>query len=519
MRKRSRNRLSVFVLSLLLCSLLTACVQEGAFGGVGDLGKVDDLLPNLGHKHTYSDGTVEKEATCTEDGRMIRTCECGKETVETIPATGHTDGEWSIDSDATCTEPGSKHQVCAVCDAKIKTETIPARGSHDYVEEITTEAFCDSSGTKTFTCSDCDDSYTESFECPVYSATELYENYVKSVGEIITYDKGGRELSLGTGFVYSSDGEIITNYHVIEKAYSANIQLDGKTYKVQKVLSYDKNIDIAVLKISAKKLKPVKVCEHSHKVGEVVYALGSSKGMTATFSEGMITFADRKSDGVTYTQHDAPISSGNSGGPLINRYGEVIGINTLTIRESQNLNFAINISELKKLSSSSPMTMAELYEKESDVYTKLKNYIVKNGTYDKSFDGGVYRLELDTMYSGDNKFTQMAYYWVSADVISLDMSINNGDIYVYFEIDENVDGSYFWKYFDDNDYEMYGTMYATTFDDETLLAYSYTNITDPTFKSTAQSIASAVVYLICSNITEDFANIGVTAEDLQFYNC
>lgn len=519
MKKRTGYRLPAFALSLLMCVLLTACSQEGAFGNFGNFGEVGDLLPNIGHKHTYIEERVEEEATCTEAGSVVRTCECGKEKRETIPAKGHMDGEWIVAADATCTENGSKYQVCAVCNDKLLTKTIPARGTHNYAEKVTTEAFCVSDGVKSFTCTDCGDSYTESFKSQVYTATELYENYTNSVGEIITYDKSGRELSLGTGFVYSSDGEIVTNYHVIDEAYSAKIQLSGVTYEVQQVLAYDKDIDLAILKISAKDLTPVKVCEHDHKVGQIVYALGSSRGLTATFSEGIITYANRENDGVTYTQHDAPISNGNSGGPLINQYGEVIGINTLTVRESQNLNFAINVSEINNLNRGSSLTMAELYEKESDAYIQMKNYIVKYGTYDKDSDGGLYTLVLDTTYSEGNKFTRMACYWTADDVISLDVSVNGGQFFLHLEIDENVDGTYYWLYFDELDNKMSGTVNAMTFDDETLLAYTDTNVTDYETRGDMQIISSVLLYYACSYITEDFAAIGVTAADLRFDNC
>ena len=94
------------------------------------------------------------------------------------------------------------------------------------------------------------------------TANEVFELAKNSVGEITTYDKSGAELALGTGFVYSSDGKIVTNYHVIEDAYSAKIAIGGSTYTVQHVLAYDKNIDLAVLKISATGLTTLNVCKN-----------------------------------------------------------------------------------------------------------------------------------------------------------------------------------------------------------------------------------------------------------------
>ena len=85
--------------------------------------------------------------------------------------------------------------------------------------------------------------------------------------------------------------------------------------------------------------------------------------MTATFSQGIITAVNRKIEGVTYIQHDAAISPGNSGGPLLNKYGEVIGINTWTLEDSQNLNFAVSSSVLLEMKYSTPLTMEQFYDK------------------------------------------------------------------------------------------------------------------------------------------------------------
>ncbi len=166
------------------------------------------------------------------------------------------------------------------------------------------------------------------------TASEVHDKAEESVGEVVTYNQSGTELSLGSCFVYTRDGKLVTNYHVIEDAYSVKVTIDETTYGVQKVLAYDKDIDLAVLKINANNLAPLELDESTQEVGKPVYAFGSSKGLTATFSQGIITYADRIMDGVHYVQHDAAISSGNSGGPLINEYGKVIGINTMTMRDS-----------------------------------------------------------------------------------------------------------------------------------------------------------------------------------------
>ena len=213
-----------------------------------------------------------------------------------------------------------------------------------------------------------------------YTAKELYNQAVKYVGEIVTYDKNGDEYALGTGFVISSDGKIVTNYHVIEGAYSADITINDKKYTIASVLAYDANIDLAVLKINASGLTAATISKLPVDVGSTVYAIGSSRGMTNTYSQGIITYADRVIDDISYVQHDASITNGNSGGPLINIYGEVIGINTWGISDSQNLNFAIFADELDNLKYNFPISLADLTRMNLNPYQILVDWVLNNAT-------------------------------------------------------------------------------------------------------------------------------------------
>jgi hypothetical protein len=290
--------------------------------------------------------------------------------------------------------------------------------------------------------------------------------------------------------------------------------LGGKTYTVQYVLAYDKDIDIAVLQINAQNLTAATVCESTHKVGETVYAFGSSQGLTATFSQGIITYANRATEGVYYTQHDAAISSGNSGGPLINQYGEVIGINTLTLRDSQNLNFAINISHMSDLSYGTKLTVAQFYEKECDVLSKIKNYIMQNGTYDAA--DGEYLLITGSDYMDDIQINRMLYYNVVEDTVMLCVMLDT-DYMVQITIDV-VDGEYEWWYIDYADNFMSGTIYASTYTSNTLLGYSYHNMTNSSLCQSVRKLSSTMIDVMLKLLELDLAEIGVTARDLGFYN-
>ncbi|MBQ9784431.1 MAG: trypsin-like peptidase domain-containing protein [Clostridia bacterium] len=435
-------------------------------------------------------------ATCTEP----KTCSVCDET-----RGSHLGHAWL---DATCTEP----ETCQRCDATQGT----SRG-HSYNEQITVPATSVTLGTKKLTCSACSASHTESYSAPILSSEQVYEIAEKSVGEILVYNKQGVAFALGTVFVISEDGRLLTNYHVIEGGYSAVVTLDGASYEVNYILAYDKDIDLAVLKIDASGLSPVTLMAEGVKGGATVYAVGSSEGYTLSFSTGVVASPDRVFDNVHYIQHEAAISSGNSGGPLFNAYGEVIGINTLTNIDGQNLNFAIAAKEIDNLVYGNSMTFAEYYEAECDVFTNLKNYIIQNGVYLSSQN--CYRLTLGNTYSSDytTKYTRLAYYYVDDDEITLDFLIDDGEYWVYFTLDEALDGSYYWSYFDDFGYKMSGTLYASTYDSDTLLGYSSNNVSSSSTRASVRELASTMISVLCSWIDYDFSDIGVTAEDLQFY--
>jgi hypothetical protein len=185
--------------------------------------------------------------------------------------------------------------------------------------------------------------------------------------EVNGYDNGQPFKASGSGFIISSDGKIATNYHVIDKAASGTVTLnDGTKYNIDYVLGYIKpkdfgDKDLAIIKINANNL-PICTLGDSDKVqvGEGVVAIGSPLGLPNVVSNGIVS---KIWDG-GIIQITAPISPGNSGGPLFNMYGEVIGINTFFVNQGQNLNFALPINWLKALNASLSMTLQQVYQKE-----------------------------------------------------------------------------------------------------------------------------------------------------------
>jgi hypothetical protein len=195
-----------------------------------------------------------------------------------------------------------------------------------------------------------------SLKVPVYAMdNKLVElnNISKIVGPAVlyieTYDRNNQPYKSGSGFIIENNGKIITNYHVINNAYSAKVKLaDGRIFDIEKVLNYDEDKDIAILKINTNNLPIVQQGDSDNIMsGERIIVIGSPLGLENTISEGIISNSKRILMEKNYIQTTAPISPGSSGGPLLNDKGEVIGIMTLSNIYGQNINFAIPINEIK----------------------------------------------------------------------------------------------------------------------------------------------------------------------------
>lgn len=204
--------------------------------------------------------------------------------------------------------------------------------------------------------------YTANWTPKEYTPEELYTMVTPSVVEIHVYDKNGEYFAQGSGFFIDAEGTAVTNYHVIEEAYSADaITSDECAHTVTKVIAWDKELDLAIIQCDISNSQPLTISQREITTGETVYTVGSSLGLTGTISDGIVSAASREVEGVECIQITAPISHGNSGGPLLNRFGEAIGINSMTLNEGQNLNFAINIHLIESLDRSAPKTMEEFY--------------------------------------------------------------------------------------------------------------------------------------------------------------
>jgi len=218
----------------------------------------------------------------------------------------------------------------------------------------------------------------------------------------------------------SPDGEILTNFHVIEglKGGESSIEVkiaSGRTCKA-KVLGSDKELDIALIKIDAKH-QPFAMLGNSEamRVGEWVVAIGNPLGLDHTVTQGIISAKGRQISGPgleSFLQTDAAINRGNSGGPLLNLKGEVIGINTAIRPDGQNIGFAVPVDKiklvLKDLRSGKPVSRGYLGVATKDLDNEFQDSlgiqegavvsdVVRKGPGDKA---GIQRLDVITAVDG-----------------------------------------------------------------------------------------------------------------------
>jgi S1-C subfamily serine protease len=150
-----------------------------------------------------------------------------------------------------------------------------------------------------------------------------------AVVKVVACDEQGRTLGFGSGFVIRADGLVATNYHVVQKAPCAKVYTsNGAAYEVEGVVAFDTKKDFVILKVAGARLTAAPLGNSDLvRVGEAVAAIGHPQGSDGTVSNGIIS-GIRDDGEVVWLQTTAAISPGSSGGPLINRRAEVIGMIT-----------------------------------------------------------------------------------------------------------------------------------------------------------------------------------------------
>lgn len=232
---------------------------------------------------------------------------------------------------------------------------------------------------------------------------------VKNKGNTIFLQEGVSELGLGTGFIVTNEGYIVTNQHVSgDKNSTCYVTLeDGRNYEATVVWA-DSDIDLSVIKINGKNLSFLTLGDSENiKIAQSVYAIGNPIGyeFQRTVTSGIISGLERtikieESEKTYYMENliqtDATINLGNSGGPLINENGEVIGINSVKITTAEGIGFAIPINNvkpiIKKLEETGEINPATLgvYAYDKDIVPYINEQL---GTK-MSLENGIYIAEI-----------------------------------------------------------------------------------------------------------------------------
>ena len=269
----------------------------------------------------------------------------------------------------------------------------------------------------------------ENVENPVVAVAEISGPSVVGVSVTFYEQSFWGELAEGeaegSGVIYSEDGYIITNYHVIQEAVNSSnsavkVTLANKEEYEATIVGADETTDLALLKIEAEGLTPAKFADSDKiNVGEYAIAIGNPLGkeFAGSVTVGYISAVNRTitADGRTYNviQTDAAINPGNSGGALVNSKGEVVGINTVKISDEsvEGLGFAIP----------------------SNYALKIIEELKENGKIVRPYIG-IYGIDLDKTLASRNNLVEGVYiYKISANSPAQELGLQRGDVIVEFD--------------------------------------------------------------------------------------
>lgn len=416
----------------------------------------EEVERKVGNKlnHDYTQITVP--GTCAVSEHMLFTCKlCGESHTDnyTDIYEAHTEGIWVVESAPSCVSDGVRKKICGVCSKVLDmAEAIPMDpNNHSFLVETFPPVDGEEGYTK-HTCKNCKYEIINVYETNLLPS-QVYEMIVSATVRIESCNKNGEMHNMGSGFFINENGELVTNYHVIAGAYQIKVKLYGGTeYYVTQILGYDVAKDIAVLKIDLSGNSYLKIATENVKTGDPVYALGSPLGVDDIFSDGVVSNCDKYMDGIHYITFTAPISTGSSGGPLVNARGEVIGINSQVAKKSQNLNFAVPTSLISSLDLTDAKAPSQVYSETLDICgtNVLIYYIILNGKLDTTTGKYVITKTLQEETSSSyGRELRIEYDDESKDVIVSVSWINSGkDIYTFELFIDGIKSSYEVRFFD-----------------------------------------------------------------------
>src|SRR5918911_476973 len=176
--------------------------------------------------------------------------------------------------------------------------------------------------------------------------TQVIDEIVQRVMPSLVIVRGHR-FGAGAGIVWDANGLILTNNHVVGRHTPRVILQNDREYEAR-LVARDPDVDLALLSIDATGLTPLKPAPVLPRVGEMVFAFGHPWGQRNTVTRGivsaLVTAQNRRGDKLPVVRSDAPLAPGNSGGPLVNAKGEVVGINAMIVGGDQSVSIASSVA-------------------------------------------------------------------------------------------------------------------------------------------------------------------------------
>lgn len=245
---------------------------------------------------------------------------------------------------------------------------------------------------------------------------ELVRRVKPSVVAIATYDDKGQPLATGSGF-FLRHGQVLTNLHVVRNAYRAEIKtLDAKSrvFPVAGVLSVDEDGDLAVLSVDIpdERSRPLEIAPMLPEEGEKIFVVGNPLKLEGSVSDGIVSAVREIPNLGKIIQVTAPVSHGNSGSPVFNMRGQVIGIVTIRVVNGENINLAIEAARIAKMPARKFTMLPELATKNTDTD---KSEATAQTSYRNGLDSmwlGNYEGALAYFESAANKNPQRAEAWI-----------------------------------------------------------------------------------------------------------
>lgn len=267
------------------------------------------------------------------------------------------------------------------------------------------------------------------------SLPDLIRRVKPSVVSIITYDAKGGALMTGSGF-FIRPGEVVTNVHVIEGARRAEIRtLDGKgrTYPVTGALALDEEGDLALLSVDLPldRIRSLELSSTSPEEGESVFVIGNPLRLEGSVSNGIVSAVREVPNLGKIVQTTAPISHGNSGSPLFNMKGQVIGVITIKVTNGQNINLALGAGRVTALEPGKLLTFEQMAarNKSSQPPEALAEWWYRSGL--NSLWLGNYDSALNYFETAVVKNPSRADAWIQVGYCKVKQGKNNDAIKAY----------------------------------------------------------------------------------------